>query len=161
MTGGGMTREALHARGERLRAFVAAVHGVQADWDGCSTWPAAWVAAETGREVEWPSYADEAEGRAVIERAGGLVALWTKYAARAGLERIHDGMPGVGDIGIIETSTVQVGGIFTFGGGICVRSRDGASITGVVGRSYAVRRANGVVDRIPLVAAAWRVPSCA
>lgn len=150
-----MIGKVLRERGERLRAYVEQAKGVSADWDGCSTFPAQWVADETGAEFDMPVYRSEAEGRALLEREGGLVAIWDRIARQAGLRPIYGEMPSVGDVGIIETGRGHVGGIFTHAGGICVRTRYGVTVIGVVGRSFPRRQPDGTWCQVPVVVKAW------
>lgn len=154
-----MTAEADRKRGERLRAFVDAAKGEPAGFDACSTWPAQWVANETGREFDWPAFADRAEMDAYVEAAGGLVGVWERFAAVIGVPQRYDiDAAGVGDVGIIETSDGRVvGGIFTFGGVFCWRSDLGVNMIGVAGRSFPVRTDDGWQQR-PVVVKVWQVP---
>lgn len=148
-----MTRE----RGERLRAYVEAVKGKPMQWgvDDCSLWVAQWVADETGRTFDWPVYSTEEEARQIIDAHSGLVHVWDAVAKEAGMTPFFGEAPSVGDVGIIETRRGQVGGIFTHGGGICVRTVDGVAVLGVVGRSFPVRSENGEWERRPVVVKVW------
>lgn len=75
----------------------------------CTAWPARWAG------IEVPAYSTEAEAQALIEQAGGLVALWERGIA--------DRMPLVdepepGDVGIIvaigaDRQPVEIGAIWT------------------------------------------------
>lgn len=145
-------------RGERLRAFCAAVQGEPAVWGSsdCSTWPAQWVANETGREFDWPAYSSREEADAIIEREGGLVNVWERVAAQAGLiECDPDEVPPLGSVGIIETSHHggQVGCIFAHGGIGCMRATVGHRAWGM--RPYTIRQ-GGVIFRI--IVKVWRLP---
>lgn len=148
-----MTAEHL-ARAARLEAYVEATKDVPVDWDGCSTWPAQWVADETGIAFEWPDYADEAEGRALIEREG-LVNIWERVARQAGMRRLRSEMPVLGDIGVIQTDTRgQVGGIFADGGVFCWRSLNGVRILSP--KAYQLEAGpEGPVFR-PIILGVWR-----
>ena len=152
-----MITKAEKERGERLRAYVQEIRGKPAQWgvDDCSLWVAQWVANETSREFDWPDYSSEEEARRIIDEAGGLVNVWDRVTREAGLMPIHVDKPTIGDVGIIETSKGHVGGIFTFGGGICVRTLDGAAVLGAVGRSFPVRKGDGTWERRPVVVKAW------
>ncbi|WP_011580573.1 MULTISPECIES: DUF6950 family protein [Chelativorans] len=152
-----MIDRVLRERGERLRAYVDAVKGKPMTWgvDDCSLWPAQWFANETGREFDWPLYSSEAEAHRIIDAEGGLVSVWNRIARQAGVMPRYGEMPVVGDVGIIETTRGRVGGIFTFGGGMCVRTLDGAAAIGVVGRAFPVRNADGTWERRPVVVKVW------
>lgn len=96
--------------GEYLQAAVS----LPWEWGvhDCTAWPARWA------DIELPGYASDAEARAMIEGAGGLVSLWEGRLAG----RLPELLPGVpfipGDVGIIEASNamkmpVEVGAIYT------------------------------------------------
>ncbi|ORE90187.1 hypothetical protein ATO13_23166 [Stappia sp. 22II-S9-Z10] len=113
-------------RADRLRDFVASWDDVPVEYGAsdCSIVPAIWAARETDKRIEWPDYASEAEAAALVEDAGGLANVWREVAEGAGFaaHRIGAEVPGLGDIGIVDTRTLgQVGGIFANHGLILVR----------------------------------------
>lgn len=145
-------------RGERLRAFVEAAQGKPAGFDECSTWPAQWVANETGRAFDWPVFAARADMDTYIAEAGGLVAVWDRFARIVAVpERYVTDEAAVGDVGIIETSGGRVGGIFSHHGVFCWRAENGVNLIGVGGRSFPMRTVEGW-ERRPVVVKAWQVP---
>lgn len=102
-------------REKLLGAYVRETTGpVTWGTSDCSTWPAQWVAEVTGRTIEWPLYASEAEAEALIADAGGLVPLWRDVAVRSGLrERDVREAPEPGDVGVIGTRRLgDVGVVF-------------------------------------------------
>lgn len=119
-------------RGELLRVYVDAVKGKPIEWsvDDCSPWAAQWAANITGKEFDWPAYSSREEAIEVTARGGGLVRMWERTAAIAGLrERIAD--PVLGDVGIIDTSFGPVGGIFATGRTFCWRAERGVRVLAV------------------------------
>lgn len=143
------------ALGERLRATVAAVKDRPVTWgvDDCTTWPAQWTVDVTGRTLpQWPDYASEAEARALIDAAGGLVPLWDE-AARALRVPVRHEAPEPGDVGVILTGRHgPVGVIFGHGGVAFWRS---SSADGTRGGVHAL-----TPRRVTLVRA-WAVADCA
>lgn len=131
-------------RGARLKAECARVDGVPVTWgvDDCSTWPAQWVASETGVELDWPSFDSEETAKSVIDGAGGLREAWQSVAHQAELIKTRD--PEVGDVGIVEHPSIgQFGVIFLHGGAAVWRAGTGV-------RFLPVRR--------KVIFAAWEVP---
>lgn len=97
-----MTDLGAYLREGAARPWKAAVHD-------CCAWPARWAG------IELPPYSSDEEGRALVEEAGGLTALWTSIIAGK-LERVEN--PQEGDIGIILAAgpggrSTEVGAIFT------------------------------------------------
>ncbi len=126
-------------RTERLRAYLAALQDKPAVWgvDDCCLFAARWFERESGVTLALPAYASEAEARALM--AGGVEALWRGVAARAGV--METGLPGHGDVGLIESRHGPMGCIWLHHGRVAVRSQ--------AGWSYLRPRA---------FIAAWRVP---
>lgn len=116
------------SRAVRLQAHIDAVTAVPVVWglSDCSAWAGAWVESQLGRSLRLPRYRGEAEGRALIDAAGGLVALWDSVAARAGLR--ETGAPALGDVGLVETSAFGPVGVIVAVGGLCAL-RTPASVT--------------------------------
>jgi hypothetical protein len=106
-------------RAARLQAHIEAVSGVPVAWglSDCSAWAARWVAAESGRRLPLPAYAEEAEARALIAGAGGLTALWCGIAARAGLG--ETACPALGDVGVLQTGAYGEVGVIFAADGLC------------------------------------------
>lgn len=114
---------------ETLRAYVVAAEGRTVVWgeDDCSAWCAQWVRAATGRPVEIPEYATRDEAVRHIERAGGLVRLWSSALAHAGIYETH--APQMGDVGVVATSRFgDVGVIFAADGIGLWRAANGTAI---------------------------------
>lgn len=101
----------------------------------CSAWPARWAG------IEVPAYSSEAEARALVDEAGGLVALWDQHIAGS-LSRVDDPEPG--DVGIIyamtaERTITEVGAIWS-------------------GERWAFVTVRGLVSAPADAVAIWRVP---
>lgn len=94
--------------GEYIRAAASLRH----EWgvNDCCTFPAGWIERQTGRNpMMGADYSNEAEAYAMIERAGGVVALWDEWldghAARAPVT--------AGAIGVVAFPFGTIGGIFS------------------------------------------------
>lgn len=115
------------SRAARLQAFLERFDGAPAVWgkNDCSAAPALWWSEETGKKVELPAYSSRDEAHAIIERMGGLDAVWDDIAARAGaMERFGD--PEVGDVAIIDTRKYGlIGGICGAGRILIIRKDNG------------------------------------
>ena len=113
-----MTGAELLGRQQRLRAHVALVEDKPCQWgrDDCSAWAGTWVERERGVLIALPSYDSEAQARDMIEKAGGLVNLWSRVLMLAGVPETD--MPQYGDVGLVETRLGPVGVIVTHDG-IC------------------------------------------
>ena len=147
-------------RAERLRAYVEATKGKPVNWgvDDCSPWAAQWVADLTGRDIDWPVYSSEEEVVRIIEEAGSLLALWEPVTRSLGLQPIIalGDEPRLGDVGIVESSRGQVGGIFAAAGSFCWRAARGVRILPAWGFTYPLRT-DGKWQQRPIVVKAWRV----
>ena len=98
-----------------LRAHIEALGGRECTWgtDDCCRWTADWAEARLGRSLGLPAYSSEDEARAIIARAGGLLALWTDHLSRNGI--VEAWQPSPGDVGLIETARFgPIGVIFTY-----------------------------------------------
>lgn len=96
-----------------LQAFLAETVDKPMVWgvSDCTTWPAEWVERACGVTLPHLAYADRDEARALIEKAGSLVAVWDEALAQTHL--METGVHEAGDVGIIETHAYgQCGGIF-------------------------------------------------
>jgi len=119
----------------RLDAFLRRFDGHEVEWgrDDCSAFCAAW-ARENGYEVCLPAYASREEAHSLIDRAGGLAALWERCAVEAGVsERI--GQPQLGDVGIIPTRRIGPVGVIFGGANLCCW-RHGKGAFWLAARSY-------------------------
>lgn len=104
-----------------IHEFLARQHRFRwggMDGDDCTTFCASWVAARLGvdpAEELRGSYRDAEGAHAIIDRAGGLVALFGSYLEELGLVRVDTAQDG--DIGVvvapsgIEGSLAEVGAI--------------------------------------------------
>jgi hypothetical protein len=123
-----MTPIEMLERQKRLRSHVASVDGVTCEWgrDDCTAWAAAWVKAERGIATPIPSYSGEEEGRAMMQREGGLLALWSKWLSLNGVGEAF--APAYGDVALIDTSRFgPVGVILVHGGVAAWRASNGVS----------------------------------
>lgn len=146
----------MNERAKRLKALVESYEGIPANWDECSVYPAQWIADELGIDVPWPSYADEAEGRAMIEAAGGLVNLWSDVAKEIGVKEVRREPVQLGDVGVIRTSKHgQIGGVFADHGVFTCRTTNGMRHLAPRALEW-VRTDEGVVGR-PIVLKVWRI----
>ena len=93
--------------------------------DDCTRWAADWVEAVRGIDLMLPTYRGEAEGRALIAKAGGLEKLWSDALACAGMYRVHK--PSYGDVGLIETRLGLIGAIAAHDGLCAVRTVSGVT----------------------------------
>lgn len=155
----GLITPAQRERGEKLRALSEQLKDKAVEWrvDDCSAMPAQWVSDQTGKEFDWPDYTTRDEAEDVIEREGGLIAIWERTARKIGLPEIINERPQIGDVGIIvDNNEVPVGGIFLHGGVIMWRAEVGTRQIAVYGRTYPAR-VNGIILRKPLLLKAWRV----
>lgn len=103
----------------KLLAFLEEFDGEDVRWgfDDCSARCAAWV-RECGYDIGLPAYSSEEEAEKLIQEAGGLVALWDRISASAGIyERI--GEPKAGDVGIIPTNRFGPTGVIFAGPNLC------------------------------------------
>jgi len=118
---------ALLARQTALRAHVEAVQASPCVWgrDDCTRWTADWVEAVRGVDLGLPAYAGEAQGRALIAAAGGLVALWSERLAAAGIW--DAGLPAYGDVGLVETRLGPIGVIVAHDGICALRAGNGVT----------------------------------
>lgn len=120
------------SRADRLMAYIEAELGKPVAWgrDGsdCSSWAARWVERETGKRLGLPAYRDEAEARALMAEAGGLVNLWNDVLGRAGLFPTVE--PGIGDVGVLRMLRGQSGCIFGANGTAFVRGAEGPAVLG-------------------------------
>lgn len=110
------------------------------DWD-CSMFVANWVELRTGQD---PASALRGRYRTrlgwmrIVRKSGGLVALVERLALGVGLLPTTE--PGVGDIGVVETSNI---------GPACgIR----------IGRGWAVKLGDGMSAAALPMMAAWRFP---
>lgn len=119
-------------RAERLNAFIEAAAGVPAVWgrDGsdCTSWPTRWVETLRDLRLPLPHYDSEAEGRAMLEEAGGLEPLWRDVLGRAGIYETWD--PQLGDVGLVRMSWGASGCIFGLAGVAFIRGRVGVHALG-------------------------------
>lgn len=160
-------------RGEALRGLAESLEGRPVIWgpdgDDCSQLPLQWVVGWRQRmtgvcpDVDAPAYASREEAQAVIAAAGGLVAVWMPICRALGLAPLGPAdLPEIGDVGIMETSRGQSGGIFIGGGMLLIRAETDDGRSGgwrsidVVGRSFPRRTAEGWRP-VPALAAAWRL----
>lgn len=110
----------LSARPERLRAWLDEVSRTPLVWgrsDCLTGLVAGWIARETGIDPAAPwrgRYWSEIGAAMLVHRAGGLVALMDKAAARCGLARTEAAQ--VGDVGAIQ---VFADGRLQLAGAIC------------------------------------------
>jgi hypothetical protein len=90
-------------RAARLQAHFDAYAGAEVIWgtSDCTRWAANWAEAEIGRRLGLPRYTSEEEARALIAAAGGLLPLWERETAMAGVFQTRD--PQLGDVGLIDT----------------------------------------------------------
>lgn len=103
----------------KLLAFLEQFEGDKVTWgvDDCCAMCAAWV-RECGYELSLPSYSSQEEADALIERAGGLVALWDKHLSSVLYERVSE-HPRLGDVGIIPTRRFGPTGVIWVDTGLC------------------------------------------
>lgn len=104
-----------------IHEFLACQHRFRwggVDGDDCTTFCASWVAARLGidpAEELRGSYRDAESARAIIDREGGLVALFGSKLETLGFVRVDQAQDG--DIGVvvapsgIDGSLVEVGAI--------------------------------------------------
>lgn len=102
-----------------LGAYLKAAAAQPHTWgvSDCCTFPGDWCVAQGRADpmARWRGrYASEAEAMALIERDGGLLAMFTVGCAEAGLPEVDE--PQRGDIGVLLAPTCDgtphVGGIF-------------------------------------------------
>ncbi|WP_306049170.1 DUF6950 family protein [Oceaniradius stylonematis] len=113
----------------RLRAYIDAAPKDAVQWghSDCSRFAQGWFEQETGRAVDAPSYASEAEAQDLIAQAGSLAALWTQYLGEP--DHVRDPDVGFADIGIIAiTGGRQCGGIFMKNRTMALRGLAGVSV---------------------------------
>lgn len=148
--------EAERLRGERLRAFYEEAAGRPFVWgqDDCSLWPLEWVSRETGQEIDVPVYSSREEAEAIVEAAGGLVAVWARLAPQLGLVEVAPGeVPPLGSVGVIAMTPPNqpTGCIFAHAQVACFRvdapegsKRDGVTMWGL--RTKTILRAWALPD---------------
>lgn len=107
----------------RLAAFLEAREGKSVQWgvDDCTAVAAQWL-GDNGVSVQLPLYHSQEEAHAIIEAAGGLVALWDRYL---GDVSVRFDEPRLGDIGIIDTRRFGPIGVIVGKGGICCWRKEG------------------------------------
>lgn len=125
--------EADRLRGERLRAWCAAVEGKPARFDECSVWPLEWVVGETGIETDWPVFASVEDMNAYLAAQGGLLAVWEAKARELNLAEVHPmDVPPIGSVGVIETRQQgHIGCIFSHAQIGCIRGTEGFRMIGL------------------------------
>ena len=103
----------------RLMEFLKRFDEKHVEWgvDDCSAMCAAW-ARENGYDVQIPSYSSQEEAHALIKEGGGLIRLWERFCASAGVSERY-GEPQLGDVGIIDTRRFGPIGVIWASGGIC------------------------------------------
>jgi hypothetical protein len=86
---------------DKISDFINSYDGKQVVWgvDDCTAWAAKWAELSTGKPIQLPVYSSQDEAHEIIDNAGGLVELITKYL---GFAQIY-GEPTIGDIAVIET----------------------------------------------------------
>lgn len=120
--------------GDELQNYCAAYDGVTMTWgkDDCSTWPAQWVEKRLEVSIPLPPYESEDGAHEIIEAAGGLENVWGPILASFGVAEAHDGVPEIGDIGVVRLNDGRhVGCIFAHGGVACFRTERGVRMFGV------------------------------
>lgn len=118
-------------RAELLQQHVEAVEGHPVVWgeSDCTTWPAAWIERATGRKVPMlGAYSTLDDAHRLIDEAGGLDVLWTRALAQVEIfsAPIYDAA--LGDVGIMRTSTGNVGVIFAADGTALWRAESGTAV---------------------------------
>ncbi len=83
----------------------------------CCTMPADWIIAAGNADpmAAWRgAYSNEDEGLTIIERAGGLVALFDSALGAIGIARRAEGVK-CGDIGVVRIAGQEAGAVFSGG----------------------------------------------
>lgn len=115
-------------------AYGARFVDVPVTWgrDDCSMFAAQWAADQIGRDLLFPSFDGEDEGRAMIARHGGLVGVWDEVARANGLSRVQGAIQS-GDVGVIHTfAHGDVGCIFLkYGAMAMIRADHGYGLLGI------------------------------
>ncbi len=91
------------SRGADLMAFVRRHEGVRVTWglDDCSAICARWMSEACGFAPALPPYRSREEAARLIDASGGLVACWR--GALRSLDLAETDLPGIGDVGVVET----------------------------------------------------------
>ncbi|MBL4800168.1 MAG: hypothetical protein JKY50_22460 [Oleispira sp.] len=112
-----------------IEEYIRSYDNQPAIWgeSDCSSWAAKWYELATGNKPKLPTYTTRTEAHELIEKAGGLVALWDTALEGFGLERY--GEPELGDVGVIITKRFgDIGGIFGERGLFFWRSENGVAV---------------------------------
>jgi len=111
---------------DKLQAFLEGFSEKPVEWgrDDCSAVCALW-ARENGFDIHLPHYTSQDEAHAIIDAAGGLMAVWDEVTLEGDLPE-RDGAPELGDVGIIDTRRFgPIGVIWGSGGTCCWRTNSG------------------------------------